>query len=179
LIRILGASYERIEIKDLGDIIYYQQQKEYTDQQVKASKDLRREIERGTVIKLKEMSSASTSLSENAVYTPAVPSSSSSSLSLLDVKSAVTDSLKSVKEMIVSIGPIVAELVRQEISKLPSGGVTVVQAGDAVKKTEFISPEYIPTISTDGMTSNIDIKEKAVSGNDVADNLAALRKMKK
>ena len=43
MVRIMGNSTERVMIEDLGDVIYYKQIKEYTDQEFELSKALQRE----------------------------------------------------------------------------------------------------------------------------------------
>jgi len=180
MVRVLGASYERIEIKDLGDVIYYQQQKEYTDQQFRSSKDLKKELDSGRIIKIKEISAPSVSISEDVVYTPAQTSISTPSIpfTLSDIKSVVSDSLKSVKDLIGTLGPVIAEAVKQEIARIPS--ITVSSSSmDVSKKSDFIGPEYIPNISTDGMKASIEIKEKSSSGDSILDNVEALRRLKK
>lgn len=42
MVRILGNSPERVRIKDLNDVIYYKQQKDYSDQEFEGSKDLQK-----------------------------------------------------------------------------------------------------------------------------------------
>lgn len=54
MVRILGNSPERVKILDLNDVIYYRQQKEYTDQEYESSRDLKKEIEKGRLSLLEQ-----------------------------------------------------------------------------------------------------------------------------
>ena len=55
MVRILGNSPERVEVKDLNDIIYYRQLKEYIDQEYEKSKDLKREIQKGRLAEIEKL----------------------------------------------------------------------------------------------------------------------------
>lgn len=50
MIKVIGASPDRVILKDLNDVIYYKQEKIYTDEQYKSSKNLQREIEQGRLV---------------------------------------------------------------------------------------------------------------------------------
>ncbi len=185
MVRILGNSPERIEIRDLQDVVYYRQIKEFTDQQYELSKDLKREIDKGRLIKIdkNEIYRGSGEISVHQIV------ESNNSLSISDLKTAIREVLpemkgnngateKSVKDAVREVIPVLVEMVRQEVSK-----VSVVREEVKPKKTttssEFLFPTYTPSISDTGLKSNIKIKEKEVSGDSVADSLAILRQIKK
>jgi hypothetical protein len=54
MVRILGNSSERVKVLDLNDVIYYRQQKEYTDQEYENSRDLKKEIAKGRLTLLEK-----------------------------------------------------------------------------------------------------------------------------
>jgi len=177
MVRVLGSSFERIMIRDLGDIIYYRQEKDYTDQQFESSKDLQREISKGRVTLLKKFSSHGNS---NSGSSPTVINESS--LNILDIKKAVKESIpavdpKGLKEAVREMIPMIVDSVRQEVSsKLGNISVT----SDSTPKTNvFRGPEYVPDVSSEGMVTQIQPEEREVSGDGIQDNLAALRRLKK
>ena len=53
MILVLGNSAKRIELRDLGDTVYYKQQKSFNDSDYARSNDLKREINAGRLIVLK------------------------------------------------------------------------------------------------------------------------------
>jgi hypothetical protein len=52
---IIGNSPRKVELKDLGDCVYYKQQKIYTDAQYQSSEDLKKAIERKDLLILKKV----------------------------------------------------------------------------------------------------------------------------
>jgi hypothetical protein len=177
MIRILGNSPERVEIKDLHDFIYYRQLKDYTDQEYEESKDLKREIGKGRLAKIETIPALRGSVD---VQVPG----KISSLEIRDLKAALREVLPefkgngisedSLKSALREIAPLIVDMVRQEVSKISITGVK-----SKPKTSTFIGPEYIPDISIEGMKESVKPKERKVTADDVADNLAALRKLKK
>jgi len=53
MILVIGNTPQKVELKDLGDYIYYKQQKIFTDAQYNRSQDLQREIQKGSLTILK------------------------------------------------------------------------------------------------------------------------------
>ena len=177
MIRVLGNSSERVEVKDLHDVIYYRQLKEYTDQQYEDSKDLKREIGKGRLAKIDEMAAIRGSVDVRAPGRV-------SSLEVRDLKAALREVLPefkgngvsedSLKRAVREIAPLIVDMVRQEVSKI---SITGTKSKPKYSST-FIGPEYIPDVKTEGMKDNIKVKEREVSADDVAANLAALKKLK-
>lgn len=173
MVRILGNSSERVEVKDLNDIIYYRQLKEYTDQEYERSKDLKREIQNGRLAKIEELTALRGSVD--------IQRNSASSVSAKDLRIALREVLpefkgngsEDIKSAVREIAPLIVDMVRQEMSKISITGIKPKVV------SPFIGPEYIPEISTEGMKDSVKPKERKVSADDVADNLAALRKLKK
>lgn len=52
MVRIIGNTPERVVINDLGDVVYYRQQKQYTDEEYRSSKDLQRRVRSGALVVL-------------------------------------------------------------------------------------------------------------------------------
>lgn len=50
MIKVIGASPDRVLLKDLGDVIYYKQEKVFSDSQYERSRELRREIKQGHLV---------------------------------------------------------------------------------------------------------------------------------
>ena len=94
MVRILGNSQERVKIADLGDVIYYRQQKDYTDQDFNDSKDLQREIRKGRIAVLERFqtnSSVQTTIQEPVTIRHQEVSTGTN---IEDLKNAVLDALK-------------------------------------------------------------------------------------
>ena len=174
MVRIMGNSPERVRIKDLDDIIYYKQIKEYTDQEFEDSNDLKRAVKQGKVAKIDSIKTSRGSAEIQGHST----GKNLSSISLKDLKTALREILPEFKNNEVSalknavreIGPLIVDMVRQEISKLT-------ETKHEVTTGVFKGPEYIPDISTDGMVSSIEAKQREVTADNVDDNLTALRKL--
>jgi hypothetical protein len=56
---VIGNTPQRVELKDLGDYVYYKQQKVFTEAQYIRSQDLQREIQKGSLSVLKRTAEAS------------------------------------------------------------------------------------------------------------------------
>lgn len=183
MVRILGNSPERVELIDLKDVVYYRQIKEFTDQEYENSQDLKKEVQRGHLIKIdkNELSRGSGEISVHQII------ESNNSLSLGDLKAALREVLPemkgnngasedAVKNAVREIAPLIVDMVRQEISKI---SVVKEEVKPKTIISDFMAPTYTPSISDTGLKSNITVKEKEVSGDTVADNLAALRQFNK
>jgi hypothetical protein len=172
----MGNSTERVLIEDLNDVIYYKQIKEYTDQEFELSKALQRERAKTRIIVLEENKAMRGS--ENSCTTSP---SSGSSFSINDLKSALREILPGMNSPPVDINgamrevaPLIVDMVRQEISKISVTGT----ASAAESKSVFQDPSYVPTVSTEGMISNIEARKTEVSSAGANDALAALRRLK-
>lgn len=181
MVRVMGNSTERVLIKDLGDVIYYKQYKEYTDQEYEISKDLQTEKKKGRIIIIENNTPIRSSVSD-----PISDPRPSVGISISDIKQAIREILPemksktdlsgdAIKDAMRSIAPLIAEIVRQEVSRSPVSPATPVNG----KPVEFTGPEYIPTVTTEGMKSNIEVKKNEVSGAGVEDSMAALRRLHK
>lgn len=180
MVRILGNSPERVPIKDLGDVIYYKQLKDYTDEQFE-SRDLQRAVKKGLITVIERFNSSRGS--SGVAAETLVINKQASPISIQDIKQAVRELLpevqsqpqpsngSSVTDALRQAIPMIINTVRQEISSLMSGSSApgTPMAGDA----------YVPTISTGDMISNIKAEQRETSGDDVSSSLDALRKLKK
>ena len=184
MIWVFGNSHERVSIKDLNDVIYFRQKKQYTDQEFDGSADLKKAIQLNRVIKIEHKPDVRSSFPENIG-----PSEfKTSAIDLCDLKRALTEVLAEnkpdgmdLKELVKTLLPAIAEAVRQEIARAPAQQVYV-QAGSSVSQKiipekEYQEMTYIPDISADGMISNITISEKASNASNVNSSLEALRKL--
>jgi len=184
MVRILGNSPERVELKDLNDIVYYRQLKEYTDQQYESSKDLKREIQKGSVIKIdkKEVSQwGSAEIRSHQLI------ESSKSLNVAELKTALREMLpefkgegvseSALKGAIREIAPMIVEMVRQEVSK-----ISVNRVEEAKSKTidkGFTEPIYVSDISDiSDLKSNVKIEQQERSGETMVNALKALKRFK-
>jgi hypothetical protein len=181
MVWVFGNSPERTPIKDLNDVIYYRQKKQYTDQEFEGSRDLQREIQKGRIIKLEHVPEISSSLPDSISVNQKVVAPS---IDLSEVRRVITEVLSEqksnnidVKNLATTLVPIIAETVRQEVSRIVQG--TGQAVGDQIKANIFVDPEYIPTVNTEGMVSNIEIKEKEISGNEANEAIKALRDLNK
>lgn len=182
--RVMGSSPERVRITDLSDVIYYRQVKDYSDQDYENSKDLRKAIQKGKVTVVEH------SATPKSVGHPSSPAMTVNNMAPgMDVetlKQAMREVLPempqqgSVKDSLRDVIPTIVDMVRQEVSSALSGiGVVSRNGGESSSVPAFAGPEYIPDVTSDGMTSNIEIESKEVSGEGVASNLELLRKLKK
>jgi hypothetical protein len=181
MVWVFGNSQERVSIKDLDDVIYYHQKKQYTDQEFQRSRDLQREIQLGRIIKLDYKPEVKTSLPND------MPLSTEEKqipfINLSEIKNVVSEAIAEnkseeldFKKLITNIIPMIAETVRQEISKI-SVTQQVATKESIQNKSEFIDPSYIPDIKTDNMKSSINIEGEAVEGSEVSSSLELLKKL--
>jgi hypothetical protein len=255
MIRVLGNSPERIKINDLSDVIYYRQQKEYTDQEYENSRDLKREIDKGRVTLLERRESLKTQpmvVSEPVQVKQVIPSSisqedikkavsevlsglnrpaSPAQVDTQDIKKIILDVMEEYKKgnkidtqevknavsevignmpaapevkqldpqeikkavaevlsehqtennpdlssILLSMIPMIADAVRQEVAR-----IQIVSSHAVPQKTSsmFAGSEFIPTVSIEGMTSNVKGEERIASGGDVSGSLEALKRLQK
>lgn len=179
----MGNSIERVSLPDLKDVVYYKQIKEFSDSEYENSKDLRKEIKSGRLVQLEKVE-ATRSLNETVQQSP----TNVASISLTDIKALLKELMPSssnsddIKAAVREIIPIIADMVRQEIAKLPVnqvsiGSNTIVERS----KTEnsFNDVTYVPNVDTSGLKSKIEAKKTEVSGDSANDALAALRRLNK
>jgi len=164
---------ERVPLPDLQDVVFYRQVKDYTDQEYETSKDLKRELAAGRLTLLERHSNIRGTV-DGKISTDIVAEIRSVVREVLPAQQANVD----VAGLVRAMAPVVADIVRQEVSRLPTQQVIV---GTGKKQqsagSTFVDPTYVPSISTEGMTSSIEAKSTSVSGNDAEDALAMLRIM--
>ena len=180
--RVMGSSPERVRIMDIGDVIYYRQIKDYSDQVYEGSRDLQRAVQRGKIT-IVEHSSTPVSINTPQGNSSLTINNSSGPVDLESLKQAIREVLPDTKkntESLRDIIPSIVDMVRQEVSSvLNSAKISgSVSSSEKIQRSEFMGPEYIPTVNSDGMVSNISVESKKVSGSDVSSNLDLLRKLK-
>jgi len=208
MVWVFGNSSERINIKDLNDVLYFRQKKQYTDQEFASSKDLQREIKAGRIVKLEHSPDIKVALPDNIMLQQTTVTSkvdtqeirrviaealgeqkpASPQLDIKEIMQAVTAVVKEHKtesldipSLVTSLIPIIAETVRQEIAKMPNQTVYVQsgqQAGTS-SQSKFQDLAYVPDISSDGMKSSISVKDKTVESSSVSGGLEALKRLNK
>jgi hypothetical protein len=174
----MGNSNERVSLKDLSDVIYYKQIKEYTDQEYAASKDLKQALNSGRLVKLEEMEAGRPSLSASAEGV---------SITVKDIKAAIRELLPEfnnsptdeLSKIIREIGPLISSIIRQELSTVSLSRQEGQPNQPKVEDSKFIGPEYIPEVTTEGMKSSIEAEKTDISGDGAREALAALRKLNK
>lgn len=60
MIKVISTCHEKIQLKDIPDVIYYKQEKVYTDSQYSKSLDLKREISKGNIIVIEKREDGAT-----------------------------------------------------------------------------------------------------------------------
>jgi hypothetical protein len=183
MIWVFGNSHERVPIKDLNDFIYFRQKKQYTDQEFEKSRDLQREIQQGRIVKLEQKPEIRSSLPDSIETrgNQVVPT-----LDLREMRRVISEVISEnktdgldLKSLVVNLIPIIAETVRQEVSRIPSQQVYV-QAGERqTSEQAFQDLSYIPDIKLDGLKSNISIESQQVDGGGLSDSLNALKNLGK
>jgi len=170
MVRIIGNSPERVRISDLGDVIYYKQQKDYTDQEFESSKDLQKFCQQGKIIILKRFDAYRPTASDNVQEPKA-------GIDIHDLKRAIREVQSEqggkVREAVQEALPLLVQVVREELSSIKTTGSVTTETS----RTEFMDPNFIPDISTEGMRGNINPDIRNTSANDISSNLDALRKL--
>lgn len=173
----MGNSAERIPVKDLGDVIYYKQVKEYTDVEFETSKDLNREIKVGRIVVLEK----------NAAFrgSDVVPGHTvNKPVDMTELKAAIREAMPNssidIKGAIKELAPLIADILRQELAKMPmQQGGYVSAASVSSGPVQFKDVSYVPTVSTEGMVSSIEAKETETSGDAAQNALSVLKNMGK
>lgn len=175
MVRIMGNSPERVQIKDLNDVIYYKQIKEFSDSDFAQSKDLNRELKTGRVIQLEK--------NDPFRGSETLADQNPSTITVNDLRSVLREFLphmmgnngsSDIKQAVKEIAPIIATLVRQEISRAPVSTESV-----ATKiENAFNDVSYVPDVSSEGLVSKVRPKEIAVSGDSAQDALTMLKKLR-
>jgi hypothetical protein len=180
MVRVLGNSPERIKINDLGDVLYYRQQKDYTDQEYETSKDLQREIRNGRVTVIERYQTKGTAVgpSQDPII---VRQNTPVGISSEDIKTAIFQAMAGqprngdlVKDVVQTLLPMIGDTIRQEMGRLPRQS-----QAPSESKPMFVGPEYIPDINTGDLKGNVKGEERTASGADVSSSLAALQRLKK
>ena len=178
MVWIFGNSYERVPIKDLHDVIYFRQKKQYSDQEFEESRDLQREIQKGRIIKLEHLPEVKGSLPEDLGVNT---SPRSPIIDITEIRRVITEVVSGqkpegvdLKSLAVNLIPVIAETVRQEISRIQ---VQAVSGPAANLDLKFQNPNYVPEVKIDGLKSNISIEGKQVEGQDVANSLKLLKRL--
>jgi hypothetical protein len=169
MIQVLGNSPERVVINDLGDVVYFRQKKEYTDQEFNNSKDLQRAISERRLLQI-ETHSVRSSLPETV---GAEPLRQATSLNLNEIKRVVSDALTEQKQDVGNLVPMLISALRQEMA-----GMIVQRPGLIEPKKSYDEPIYVPEIKMNNLKSNINIESKQVEGN-LSDSLEALKNLRK
>jgi hypothetical protein len=178
MVKVMGNSFERIIIKDLKDMVYYKQIKEYTNQEYETSKDIQHEIQKGKIIIIDENKNIRGSINNDNM----VQYNKSQSFNINDLRLMLKELLPElrsndenvIRNSIRDIAPLIVSLIKQELSQLNINKQEPSEQGINI----FQGPEYIPTVSTEGMICNVEAKEMETTANAVEDNLAALRLLK-
>jgi len=185
MVWVFGNSHERVPIKDLNDIIYFRQKKQYTDQEFEKSSDLKRAIQTGKIVQLEHKPEIRNSLPDNVASEPS--KATGPTIDIHEIKRVVSEVLAEnkpegldVRDFLTNLIPILSETVRQEVSKMSVQNIVHTQASTSTAKTgTFVGPEYVPNINVEGMKSSISIESKQAEGSGVADSLNALRNLGK
>lgn len=146
MVLVIGNTPQRVEIKDLGDCIYYKQQKIFTDAQYNRSQDLQREIQKGSLTILRRTEEKGGSFDVPSVAFTNIPQEKSNGInsSKLDV---LLERIQSLESSINSSAtkeshPDIIRVLSDKVSKLDEelSGVSNEQSltvlCNAIKKLE-------------------------------------------
>jgi len=145
MLHVIGNTPQRVELKDLGDYVYYKQQKVFTDAQYNRSQDLQREIQKGSLTILKRTEEKNGSFEVPSVtYTNVPPKENSSvdSSSKLDVlleriqglESAIHS--KSTAQLPADLQSDIIRELTEKITRLESGDRGFSELLESVRKLE-------------------------------------------
>jgi hypothetical protein len=180
MVWVFGNSYERVPIKDLNDVIYFRQKKQYSDQEFEGSKDLQREIQKGRIIKLEHLPEVKGSLPENL----GISISNSSRSDITEIRRVITEVMlgqqKSegvdFKDLAVNLIPVIAETVRQEVLRIQVSAMGQTKINSELQIEDL---KYVPKVEVADFKSNIKIEGQAIEGQDVSDSLKMLKRLQK
>ena len=177
----MGNSTERVPIKDLNDVIYYRQIKQYSDAEYEASKDLKKEKAKGRIVVLEQAEGLRGSDMDQVQYlrervSSPIINAEDLKLVLRGILPEITNkTAPDIKSAVREIAPLIVEMVRQELSRFNFSSYNAPIKDDS--PAQFQGPEYIPTVSTEGLISNVEAKKTEVSSDAAQDALAALRRL--
>jgi hypothetical protein len=147
MLHVIGNTPQRVELKDLGDYVYYKQQKVFTDAQYNRSQDLQREIQKGSLTILKRTEEKNGSFELPSVIPTAVPVAptkpdgidSSSKLDVLleriqGLESAIHS--KSTAQLPADLQSDIIRELTEKITRLESGDRGFSELLDSVRRLE-------------------------------------------
>jgi hypothetical protein len=149
MLQVIGNTPQRVELKDLGDYVYYKQQKVFTDAQYNRSQDLQREIQKGSLTILKRTEEKNGSFELPSVIPTAVPAApaptkpdgidSSSKLDVLleriqGLESAIHS--KSTAQLPADLQSDIIRELTEKITRLESGDRGFSDLLDSVRRLE-------------------------------------------
>lgn len=167
MVRIIGNQSERVRLQDLGDVVYYRQVKEYTDQEFESSKDLQKAIRDSQVVVVAREGTNRGSIPEGHVAVP-----SQNGINAQDLRRIIREETN--RESLKDVVPALMDLIRQELSGFSQRASF--QKSDS-EREGFVEPAFAPDVSTEGMKANINPESREITS-DVSFALAALRKLK-
>jgi len=184
MVYIFGNSHERVPIKDLGDVIYYRQKKQYSDQEFQKSRDLQREIQKGRIVKLDQQPEIRNSIPDKLEQSDP-KRSQNTGMDIHDIRKVVTEVVSEcqpkgndTREILMGLIPLITDTVREEISKIPAQQVIVGQTGGVSAGSKDFGPGYVPEVDIGTLKSSITIEGKNVDGDGVSNSLDLLKKFK-
>lgn len=96
MIKVLGNDTERVKLTDLNDVVYYKQEKIYSDDDYNRSRDLKRNIENGRLTKLSDIKKENTSSDMPISVDPAPIENSSKIDNLLEYVKRLENKLNNI-----------------------------------------------------------------------------------
>ena len=181
MVWVFGNSHERVVIKDLNDVIYFRQKKQFSDQEFESSKDLQREIQKGRIIKLEHLPEIKGSIPDSG----SLKASVQQTIDLAGIRRVITEVISEnagmdIQGLVTSFIPIIAETVRQEVLKVSEGLDLRSSPGlNPAVTSIFTGPEYVSEVKIENLKSNIKIEGQQLEGSGVSDSLNALRNLGK
>lgn len=183
MVWVFGNSHERVAIKDLNDVIYFRQKKQFSDQEFESSKDLQREIQKGRIIKLEHLPEIKGSIPDSDNLRASVQQT----IDLAGIRRVITEVISEnkitgmdIQGLVTSFIPIIAETVRQEVLRVSEGLDLRSSPGLSPSMTStFTGPEYVSEVKVENFKSNIKIEGQQLEGSGVSDSLNALRNLGK
>ena len=138
MILVIGNDPQRVELPDLGDVVYYKQQKFFSDSQLARSADLRRALKSGKLAKLQEYGNVDQDfvISQPLKTRPATQDSPKLDL-LLEKLGALEKSLSSPQASSKPEGGVV-EILLERIAKLEQKIADLSKSGGDASLTEAL-----------------------------------------
>lgn len=165
MVRVMGNSPERVKILDLSDVIYYRQQKEYTDQEFEGSRDLQKEIRKGRITVVERFQTMKPRPVES-ISEPVVVKQQSVGISSEDIKKAVMEavaeipkpqtSTKEIRDIVLDIMQSQNQGIREAVSEaLKEKSSQEMKSGDIRKILLEVMADY----GKDGQINPNDIRK--------------------